>query len=230
MRKGASYSVSFEKKGRIATRFKGRNNLQKKTVMILNRNVEALLIFCLGLMVFTIGLSHQEVVRFESRFYLFAMEMWRHGPSWFPTTYQEPYPDYPATGTLLIYLFSKLFGSMNKLTAVLPSAIASAVVLTTTYLIGALHSRRWGFFAVCFLMFTVAFMTESRTISLDNYTTAITTLCFYLAYSASLSKKSPSIVLMAILLIVGFAFRGPIGLVTPAGVLCVFYLLENFRV
>src|SRR3989344_2953414 len=113
--------------------------------MLMNRNIEAFFIFCLGLLVFTIGLSNQEIIRFEARFYLFAVEMWRHGLTWFPTTYQQPYPDYPVTGTLFIYLFSKLFGNLNKLTAVLPSAIASAMVLATTYLIGALHSRRWGF-------------------------------------------------------------------------------------
>lgn len=195
--------------------------------MLMNRNLEALLIFCLGLAIFTIGLSNQEVIQFESRFYLFATEMWRHGLSWFPTTYQNPYPDYPVTGTVFIYLFSKLFGSLNKFTAVLPSAMASAFVLAFTYLIGALHSRRWGFFAVCFLMFTAAFITQSRTISLDSYSTAVTTICFYLIYSATLAKRSPSYLLISILLVVGFAFRGPIGLVTPAGVVCVYYLLEK---
>jgi 4-amino-4-deoxy-L-arabinose transferase-like glycosyltransferase len=193
----------------------------------MNRNIEAFFIFCLGLFVFTIGLSNQEIIRFEARFYLFAVEMWRHGLSWFPTTYQQPYPDYPVTGTLFIYLFSKLFGNLNKLTAVLPSAIASAVALAMTYLIGALHNRRWGFFAVCFLLLTAAFITQSRTISLDNYTTAVTTICFYLVYSATLAKKSPSFWLICVLLVVGFAFRGPIGLVIPAGVLCVYYLLEK---
>lgn len=195
--------------------------------MIIHRNLEALLIFCLGLIIFISGLSSQEIVGFEARFYLFALEMWRHGPSWFPMTYHEPYPDYPVASTFLIYLAAKTFGTLNKLIAVLPSAMAAAIVLATTYLIGALHSRRWGFFAVCFLMFTLAFISEARTISLDNYTAAVTAITFYLAYSASLSKTSPAWAAIFISFIVGFVFRGPIGLVIPTGVLCVFYLLEK---
>ncbi|HLB57816.1 MAG TPA: hypothetical protein VJL60_03275, partial [Gammaproteobacteria bacterium] len=69
--------------------------------MIRNRYFEAVVIFFLGLIIFTIGLSHQEVITFEARFYLFALEMWRHGLSFFPTTYEQPYPDYPVTSTAL---------------------------------------------------------------------------------------------------------------------------------
>ncbi len=55
--------------------------------------LDAVIIFFTGLLLFTIGLPHQEIIGFESRFYLFALEMWRHGVSGFPTTYQNSYPD-----------------------------------------------------------------------------------------------------------------------------------------
>ncbi len=189
--------------------------------MTLTKTLEPIIIFCVGAIVFTVGLSHQEIIGFESRFYLFALEMWRHGPSWFPTTYQQPYPDYPVTATFLIYLTAHMLGGLNKLAAVLPSALAAAMTLSVTYLIGALHNRRWGFYAVLFLLFTNTFLSEARTISLDQYTTLITVLCFYLVYQ----KRSLWFVLP--LLVLGFAFRGPIGLVIPTGVLCVYYLLEK---
>lgn len=195
--------------------------------MMISIRWQAVFIFIFGLIIFTIGLGSQEIIGFESRFYLFALEMWRHGPSWFPTTYQQPYPDYPATSTYLIYGFSKLVGSLNKFTAVFPSACAAAITLACTYLIGALYSRRWGGSAVLFLLFTVTFVVEARTISLDQFTTAITTLCFYLVCSAEVLKKPRRILWLFPLFLLGFVFRGPIGLVIPTGVICVFYLLEK---
>ncbi len=183
---------------------------------------DGIIIFIVGVCLFTWGLSSQEIIGFESRFYLFALEMWRHGVSWFPTTYQQPYPDYPVTSTLLIYLSSLLFGHLDKLTAVLPSAVAAAATLCVTYLIGAKYSRLWGWAAVCFLLFTLAFVSEARTISLDQYVTLITALCFYLIVT-----NSARIWAFAPLFMLGFAFRGPIGIVIPAGVVCVTLLLDK---
>jgi 4-amino-4-deoxy-L-arabinose transferase-like glycosyltransferase len=192
-----------------------------------NNLLAAFLIFCGGLLLFTVALGHQEIIGFESRFYLFALNMWRHGPSWFPAISGVPYPDYPATSTLFIYSFAKLIGHLDKFTAVFPSACAAAVTLATTYLIGALHSRQWGWLAVCFLILTNTFLTEARTISPDQYIAMVTTLIFYLAASAQLWKKPGRLAFVPLLLLFGFACRGPIGLVIPAGVLCVFYLVDN---
>jgi 4-amino-4-deoxy-L-arabinose transferase-like glycosyltransferase len=187
-------------------------------------------IFCVGLFLFTVGLGHQEIVGFESRFYLFALEMWRHGPSGFPTTYGIPYPDYPATTTLFIYGVAKLLGHLDKLTAVLPSAIAASVTLVVTYSIGVLHSQRWGIFAVFFLLLTNTFVMEARTISPDQFVAMVTVLCFYLVYSATLARKTRRLGFIPLLFLFGFACRGPIGLVIPAGVVCLFYLCDrNFK-
>lgn len=189
--------------------------------------IDSLLIFLGGLFLFTVGLRQQEIVSFDSRFYLFALEMWRYGLSWFPTTYQNPYPDYPGTSTVLIYSVAKIGHGLTKLTAVLPSAIASALTLVMTYLLGALHSRRWGWHAVIFLLLTALFLVEARAISLDQYITLITVCCFYIVYSATLFKSARRIGLIFPLLVVGFAFRGPIGFVIPIGVVCAFYCIEK---
>jgi 4-amino-4-deoxy-L-arabinose transferase-like glycosyltransferase len=188
--------------------------------------VDSLLILILGILLFTVGLSQQEVVSFESRFYLFALEMWRHGVSWFPTTYSQPYPDYPVTSTLLIYFFAKLFHTLNKFVAVLPSAIASALVLVMTYQVGALRQRAWGWLAVGFLLFCSAFLMEARTISLDQFVTLVTVSSFYLVYSASFTGGRFRWGLIPLLMI-GFVFRGPIGLIIPTGVVCSFYLMQH---
>lgn len=191
---------------------------------------EVILLFFCSLVLFTWGLSSEEIVGFESRFFLFAKEMWQTGINWFPTTYFQPYPDYPATSTILIYFAAKLFGGLNKLTAVLPTAIAASFTIVFTYLIGSLHSKRWGFYAVCFLFLTISFLKGARSITLDMYPTMITACCFYLVYSADFAKRSARLWLLFPLLFLSFAFRGPIGLVIPTGVICSYYLIDkNYR-
>jgi hypothetical protein len=183
------------------------------------------IIFGLSLSIFMWGISQQEVISFDARFYLFAREMWRAGLSYFPTTYGQYYPDYPATSTILIYAAAKLFGGLNKATAILPTAIAAALTMATTYAIGALQSRRWGWYSVGFLLMTLPFIMAARAISLDMFVTLVTTLSFYLVYRAYLQCSSPSGLTLALLLAIGFAIRGPLGLIAPAGVLVSFYLV-----
>ena len=153
--------------------------------------------------------------------------MMTNGPSWFPTTYNHPYPDYPATSTFLIYVSAHLFGGLNKFTAVLPTAIAAAITVLLTYLIGALRSVQLGLFAVFFMFLTFAFFKAARSISLDMYPTLITAACFYLICSADEKNKPARRRWVYPLLLLGFVFRGPIGLVIPAGVVCTYYLLDR---
>lgn len=184
-------------------------------------------IFLISLLFFIWGVYPQEIISFDSRFYLFAQEMWRHGVSWFPTTYSQPYPDYTVTSTLLIYLFATALGGLSKLAAVLPSALAAAVTTMLTYQIGALHHKRWGWYAVGFLFMTIMFIKSARAIALDMYPCAITTACFYLVHSAKILNKPKRSLWIYPLLVLGFVFRGPIGLVMPTGVVCFYYLLDR---
>jgi 4-amino-4-deoxy-L-arabinose transferase-like glycosyltransferase len=187
--------------------------------------LELILLFVFSLLLFTWGISHQEITGFESRFYLFAQEMWEHGPTWFPTTYQEAYPDYPALATFLIYLTSYIMGGLNKLSAVLPSAIASALTLVVTYLIGAKENKKWGWVAVFFLLLTFTFTKTARLVALDMYPTLLTACCFYFVYTRDQDKQPVPWILLSLFLVLSFAFRGPIGLVIPAGVIASYYFL-----
>lgn len=187
---------------------------------------DSLLIFFLGIGIFTIALDG-EFIFAQARFALFAQEMLRNGPSFFPTTYNTPYPDYPATSTFLIYLVSLPFGKVTPFTAVLPTAVVSALILVLTYRIGATRSRQWGWTAVLLTLFTHLFLTESRSISLDQYNALGATLCFYLVYSADLYCKRKRLWFVPLVLVGGFLFRGPIGIVIPSGVLCGYYLCRK---
>ncbi len=186
-----------------------------------------MVLFFGSLILFTWGIWPQEVIGFESRFYLFAQEMWQNGPSWFPTTYHAPYPDYPGLSTFLIYLTGLAFGTLNKFVAMLPSAVAAALTVVMTYLIGALHKKRWGLSAVFLLFMTITFFKSARSIALDIYPALLTTTCFYLVYSADLRNHPQRCWWIYPLLALSFAFRGPIGLIMPAGAVCVYYLLER---
>ncbi len=188
--------------------------------------MKSFFIFALSLALFTVGLSGQEIISFDTRFYLFALEMWRHGVSWFPTTYGQPYPDYPVASTLLIYVSSLLFGGLNKFTAVLPSAVAAALAVLMTYKIGQQHQRKIGLYAVFMLIATLAFFKSARGIALDMYPTLITACCFYLVDAASVKASSRKWWIYP-LFVLSFIFRGPIGLVMPTGVVCVYYLLDG---
>lgn len=180
-----------------------------------------LLLFLGSLILFTYGLSSQEIISFDSRFYLFAQEMKRHGLSWFPATYHHPYPDYLAASTVLIYVCSLITGNLTKLTAVLPSAICAAFTLVLTYQIGNRQCKNWGVYAAFFLLLNIIFIKSARSISLDMYVTAITTACFYLAAN---QKKERWIY---ILLWLSFLFRGPIGLIIPCGAAAICYFVDR---
>src|SRR4030042_1798723 len=84
------------------------------------RTKESLLIFAAAMLLFTVGLS-PEFIGPQARYGVFVQEMFRDGPSLFPTTYRNPYPDYPGTSTFLAYLVSRLIGRVQPFTAILPT-------------------------------------------------------------------------------------------------------------
>jgi 4-amino-4-deoxy-L-arabinose transferase-like glycosyltransferase len=185
------------------------------------------IIFAAGFFLFTGALFNHEFVQFEARFGLFAQEMFRNGLSFFPTTYNHYYPDYPATQTILTYFLALAIGKVTILTAVIPTALASAITLVLIYLVGSIRSQRLGIYGVLFALFTFTFVLEARSISLDQFTCAATAFCFYCAYSSQELAKTKRLWLIPLGFMFGFLFRGPIGLVVPAGIVCGYYLIEK---
>ncbi|MGY2156936.1 ArnT family glycosyltransferase [Pseudomonas tolaasii] len=181
----------------------------------------------LGLVLFIVGNWHQAIIGFDSRFVVFAQEMLRHGPSFFPTTYGQPYADYLATSTLLTWLFSLPVGEVNSFTAWLPTAIASAFIVTLVYRLTAPYSTRWGLLSIAMLLLSSTFISETRAVSLDQMLAAVALAVFYLGYAHDHFGSPKRLHWLFLLLILGFAIRGPIGLVIPTGVLCSYYLLNR---
>jgi 4-amino-4-deoxy-L-arabinose transferase-like glycosyltransferase len=181
----------------------------------------------LALLLFIAGVYQQATIGFDSRFVLFAQEMLRHGPSVFPSTYGEPYADYSGASTLFIYLLSLPFGQVNSLTAWLPSAVASAVIVTLMYRLVAPCSQRWALLSIALLLLSNTFITETRAVSLDQMLAAVAFAVFYLGYAFDHFAAPRRLFWILALLVLGFAIRGPIGLVIPTGMLCSYYLLSG---
>ncbi len=181
----------------------------------------------LALLLFIAGDYQQAAIGFDSRFILFAEEMLRHGPGFFPTTYGQPYADYSATSTFFIYLFSLPLGRVVSLTAWLPTAIASAVMVSLIYRLIAPYSRQWALLSIALLLLSNNFITETRAVSLDQMLATVAFAIFYLGYAADHFEAPRRMALILALLVLGFAIRGPIGLVVPTGMLCSYYLLNG---
>ena len=181
----------------------------------------------LALGLFSAGVYQQAAIGFDSRFVLFAEEMLRHGPSVFPTTYGQPYADYSALSTLFIWVLSLPFGQVNSLSAWLPSAIAGAVIVTLMYRLLAPYSPRWALLSIALMLMTNTFVTEVRAVSQDLMLAAIAFAVFYLGYAADHFSAPRRWLLIFALLLLGFAVRGPIGLVVPTGMLCSYWLLNR---
>jgi hypothetical protein len=150
-------------------------------------NKDSVLIFFVSSAVFTVHLI-PEFIGFQTRFALFAQEMLRYGPTLFPTTYRIPYPDYTATSTYLIYLLSLPFGKVTVLSAILPTVVASALILVVIYRIGAMRSQEWGICAVLLALFIDEFLKESRSVALDQYASLVTWFINPLIYSHERTK------------------------------------------
>ncbi|WP_439865308.1 ArnT family glycosyltransferase [Pseudomonas antarctica] len=181
----------------------------------------------LALVLFIVGNWHQQIIGFDSRFVVFAQEMLRHGPSFFPTTYGQPYADYLATSTLLTWLFSLPLGQVTSFTAWLPTAIASGFIVTLMYRLTAPYSTRWGLLSIAMLLLSSTFISETRAVSLDQMLAAVALAVFYLGYAHDHFGAAKRLHWLFLLLILGFAIRGPIGLVIPTGVLCSYYALNR---
>lgn len=188
---------------------------------------QALCVALAALVLFLLGAQGASVVGFDSRFVLFAKEMLRHGPGFFPTTYGEPYPDYPGASTFLIYLASLPLGRVNLFSAWLPTALASAASVGLTYRLVAPLSRQWALLSVAMLLLTATFLSETRAVSVDLQVAALGMLAFFFAMRAERYPPRGLLARLLPLLLAGFVLRGPLGLVVPAGMACSPLLLDR---
>ncbi len=183
--------------------------------------LEAFGVFLFALLLFTLGIWDQQPQGFDGRWALFLEEMFRHGPSLFPTTYGQPYADYPGTATFLSYLCARLFGAPNHLANVLPTALASAGVVAVVYRWLVPSSRQWALLTVLLTLLTTQWLEKSRSVCLDQMVALLCITSLYLLHSGGRARQ----LAVYALFILGFALRGPLGLIEVCGVVCVYWAL-----
>ncbi|NWA33477.1 glycosyltransferase family 39 protein [Pseudomonas sp. C6002] len=191
--------------------------------------MESLGIFLIALLLFTLGIWDQQPQGFDGRWAVFMQEMFRHGASLFPTTYGEPYPDYPGTATYLSYLFACLFGAPNDLANVMPTALASAGVMALIYRLLVPSGRAWALLTVLLTALTAQLLEKSRSVCLDQMISLLCLGCFYLLHTGERLGSRLRQYAIFPLFVVAFAIRGPLGLIEVCGVACVYWALGTAR-
>lgn len=191
--------------------------------------MESLGIFLIALLLFTLGIWDQQPQGFDGRWAVFMQEMFRHGASLFPTTYGEPYPDYPGTATYLSYLFARLFGAPNDLANVMPTALASAGVMALIYRLLVPSGRAWALLTVLLTALTAQLLEKSRSVCLDQMISLLCLGCFYLLHTGERLGSRLRQYAIFPLFVVAFAIRGPLGLIEVCGVTCVYWALGTAR-
>lgn len=187
--------------------------------------LEALGFFLIALLLFTLGIWDQQPQGFDGRWALFMQEMFRHGASFFPTTYGQPYADYPGTATFFSFLFASWFDAPNHLANVLPTALASAGVIALMYRLLAPFSRSWAFLTVLLTLLTTQLLEKSRSVCLDQMIALLCVGSFYLLHSGERLGSRLRQLAVFPLFVLAFAIRGPLGLIEVCGVVCVYWAL-----
>jgi 4-amino-4-deoxy-L-arabinose transferase-like glycosyltransferase len=187
--------------------------------------LESLGIFLIALLLFTLGIWDQQPQGFDGRWALFLQEMFRHGASLFPTTYGQPYADYPGTATFFSFVFARLFDAPNHLANVLPTALASAGGVALIYRLLAPSSRPWALLTVLLTLLTTQLLEKSRSVCLDQMVALLCVGSFYLLHSGEqLGSRFRQLAVFP-LFVLAFAIRGPLGLIEVCGVTCVYWAL-----
>nr|WP_185021953.1 glycosyltransferase family 39 protein [Pseudomonas poae] len=185
-------------------------------------------IFTMALIVLAVLQYKPAVLNYTTRFVDFAQYMLQYGVTLFPIADDlQPYPDYTVFNTLLVYLVSLPFGRISILSMGFPFCVAAALMLVFIYKLGALHEKKWGAYGVVFALFTWSFLDGVNSLALDVYPALFTVMCFYLAYAGEMHQQRFRLLLVLAGLALGFAFRGPIGLIGPASVVASYYLLSR---
>ncbi len=184
--------------------------------------LEPWFIFFGSLALFLYGLFGRELIGFETRFAVFTQELLRLGPHFFPTTYGEPYPDYPAGLPSINALFVLMFGKFSTLAAILPSACISAASLVLLYQLMVPLNRQWARIAVLLMLFTYEFFDAARSLTMDPFILFASLWAFFLI----VRNNHCRFLWLCLPLIFGFAIRGPIGLIMP-GAAVVAHLIAN---
>ena len=165
----------------------------------------------------------------EPRQAIMAREMVERGDYIHPYLNGMPYLEKPPLYSWAIVIVSKITGSINEFSSRLPSALAAAMLLLTTYFLGRrLDHEVSGFLSALILATNYQFLGNARESVMDMTFALFIGLAIFLGYICM--EKERREILPFALLPCAFAVltKGPAGLVLPVGVLF-FYSIATKR-
>ncbi len=167
------------------------------------------MVFFVVLAALSLGTIGVEITRIDVRFALMAQDMGRVGIGIFPTVNGVEYADYPS-GFMILAWLTTLCGRMVTLWQLtLPSLILGAYIVTMTLRIGEKAAPYVGIAAAGLLVMSSEVLNVFMGFGIDVPVAAAgVTMLWLLQKKVSLPQLA---VFFAGLLIVSFAFRGPLG-------------------
>lgn len=168
-----------------------------------------------AVLIFLCGLSSIEIIQIDTRFGLFVREMnFASILKPYPFLYGEAYCDYSSLPVYLMFLASKLTGSVSQLSLALPSALGCALLVVMTYRIGQrMLSVRFGIMGALLTLCSFEFINMARLASIDVYPALLAAVAFEHTFFACRDRRKMRSWLLFVLLAAGYFFRGPIGTV-----------------
>lgn len=195
--------------------------------MLANKKYTSVTIFVLCLIFFItlqlLSINPNE----QDRFFYFSIDMFQRGPTFFPYVNNQPYPDYIALVMIMSNLFAKLFGSVTVLSIGLPYCIASALLVTFTYKLGSLEDHKLGIIAAFFCLLSWKFLDSVSALDLDLFPALATLFCVFLLRQYSLNQRLFPWWWLNFLWMLSYFCRGPIGLLVPAMISCLYVFTEK---
>ena len=187
-----------------------------------------LLLIAAGAVISLSGLYSMEFMRINTRFALFVSEIRQYGLGLFPSIYGKPYTDYPVMLTALMYLSSLGGTHLNMLTATVPNALAGITVLIFTFLLGERVRHHLGIYGAGMCLLSFEFLNIMRNPGPDMPVAAVTVAAVFAAYTAIRGDGRKRLIWLPFLLLLGYAFRGPLGVVIPAAAVVAVYAARGY--
>ena len=185
-------------------------------------------LFFLFLMV---SASLRDLFGIEARNALFARVMLENGPSLVPEIMGRPYPDYPPLFFWTEWLFSVPAGHVSTVTAVLPSAMAGALLVCSVFFVARRSGRKVAIMSSVIMALCPDFWIRAGRVSIDMMLALWVTLAlwaFFESYSKGENGRQGYISAMAFSAVfMAFMTKGPIGIVLSCGIWFCFLVMEG---
>jgi 4-amino-4-deoxy-L-arabinose transferase-like glycosyltransferase len=164
----------------------------------------------------------------EPRQAIMAREMMERKDYIHPYLNGRPYLEKPPFFPWMIAVASKIRGGVDEFSSRIPAALSAAFLLLVAYgLARRLSDGQAGLLSAMVLATNYQFLSNARESVMDMTFAFFIGLTIYLGYLALLGKRKGWFILAFLPSALAILSKGPAGLVIPAGILCVYLLVQR---